>query len=168
MIAKVSGYVYSAHCAPEAEVCRAESSEASGSSSQTCNYVGGASQIEAAPMTEQDYRHPYYGLYFQDDWRMLEFTLNAGMRLEYEDGIDHNGHAAAFVSGFANNGQSEYLTDDRVKNVPLSPSFISLLQQENIALIYTANHQLRHLNENNWERRLGFAWQQAITKVQAP
>jgi hypothetical protein len=133
----------------------------SGTGCQTYNYVGGASQIQASPMSQQDYRHPYFGAYIQDDWRILpRLTINAGLRWEYfEDGIDHAGHAANFVPGFANHGQAMYLIDDRVKNVPLSPSFVSLLQQENIALVYTSNHQLRHLNENNFAPRLGFAWQ---------
>lgn len=134
----------------------------SGTGCQTYNYVGGASQIQASPMTQQDYRRPYFGTYIQDSWRALpRFTLNAGLRWEYfRDGIDHAGHGANFVPGFANpSGQSMYLIDDRVKNVTLSPSFLALLQQENIALVYTANHQLRNLNENNWGPRLGFAWQ---------
>lgn len=133
----------------------------SGSGCQTYNYVGGASQIQASPMTQQDYRRPYFGTYIQDEWRILpRFTLDAGVRWEYfEDGIDHAGHAANFVPGFANHGKSLYLIDERVKNIPLSPSFISLLKQENIPLVYTSNHQLRNLNENNWGPRLGFAWQ---------
>lgn len=134
----------------------------SGTGCQTYNYVGGASQIEASPMTQQDYRRPYFGAYIQDNWRLKpRFTVNAGLRWEYfKDGIDHYGHGANFVPGFASpDGQSMYLIDDRVRNVALSPSFLALMQQENVAVVYTPNHQLLNLNENNFGPRLGFAWQ---------
>jgi len=135
---------------------------ASGSGCQTYNYVGGSNQIQGSPMSQQDYRRPYFGTYFQDDWKILtKLTLNVGLRWEYfENGIDRQGHGANFVPSFASgSGQSMYLIDDRVKNVQLAPSFVSLLQQENIALVYTPNHQLLHLNENNFGPRVGFAWQ---------
>jgi hypothetical protein len=135
---------------------------ASGTGCETYNYVGGSNQIQASPMSQQDYRRPYLGLYFQDNWKAKpRLTLNLGLRWEYfENGIDHQGHGANFVPSFASgNGQSMYLIDDRVKNVPLSPSFVSLLQQENIALVYTPNHQLLNLNEGNFGPRVGFAWQ---------
>lgn len=135
---------------------------ASGTGCQTYNYVGGSNQIQASPMTQQDYRRPYLGLYFQDNWKVKpRFTANLGLRWEYfENGIDHQGHGANFVPSFASpNGQSMYLIDDRVKNVQLSPSFVSLLQQEGIALVYTSNHQLLNLSKNNWGPRVGFEWQ---------
>jgi len=135
---------------------------ASGTGCETYNYVGGSNQIQASPMTQQDYRRPYLGLYFQDNWKVLpRFTANLGLRWEYfENGIDHQGHGANFVPSFASgNGQSMYLIDDRVKNVQLSPSFVSLLAQEGIALVYTPNHQLLNLSKKNFGPRVGFEWQ---------
>lgn len=135
---------------------------ASGTGCETYNYTGGSNQIQASPMSQQDYRRPYFGAYFQDNWKVTtKFTLDLGMRWEYfENGIDHFGHGANFVPSFASgNGQSMYLIDDRVKNVQLAPSFVALLQQENIALVYTSNHQLLNLNEKNFGPRVGFAWQ---------
>lgn len=134
---------------------------ASGTGCETYNYVGGSDHIQGSPMSQQDYRRPYFGAYFQDNWKMLSrLTVNLGLRWEYfEDGIDHKGHGANFVPGFANHGQAMYLIDDRVKNVQLSPTFISLMQQENIALVYTPNHQLRNFSKANFGPRLGFEWQ---------
>lgn len=135
---------------------------ASGTGCETYDYVGGSDHIQGSPMSQQDYRRPYFGAYFQDNWKLLsKVTFNLGLRWEYfQSGIDHQGHGANFVPSFASGtGKSMYLIDDRVKNVPLSPTFISLLQQENIALVYTSNHQLLNLNENNWSPRVGFEWQ---------
>jgi hypothetical protein len=135
---------------------------ASGTGCETYNFVGGSDHIQGSPMSQQDYRRPYFGAYFQDNWKMLpKVTVNLGLRWEYfENGIDHQGHGANFVPSFASgNGHSMYLIDDRVKNIQLSPSFISLLQQEGISLVYTSNHQLLNLNEKNFGPRIGFEWQ---------
>lgn len=135
---------------------------ASGTGCETYNYVGGSDHIQGSPMSQQDYRRPYFGAYFQDNWKMLpKLTVNLGLRWEYfENGIDHQGHGANFVPSFASgNGQSMYLIDARAKNIPLSPTFASLLQQEGIALVYTSNHQLLKLNEKNFGPRVGFEWQ---------
>ncbi len=36
-------------------------------------------------------RNPYYGGFFQDSWRLTEnFTLNLGLRYEFEDGISES------------------------------------------------------------------------------
>lgn len=129
----------------------------------TYNYVGGASQIEASPLAQQDYRRPYYGAYFTDTWKALSrLTLDLGLRYEYfaPFDIDHFGHAANFVPSFASkNGQSELLIDDRARNIPLAASFTSLMASENINLVYTGNHGLMDLNPWNFGPRLGAAWQ---------
>ena len=125
------------------------------------DYIGGTNQIQGSPLSQQDYRRPYFGTYFTDTWRMTsKFTGTFGLRWEYfELGIDHYGHGANFVPGFAAaGGQAEYLIDDRSKNIPLAPSFVSLLAASNINLVYTANHQLAHVPENNFSPRVGFAW----------
>jgi hypothetical protein len=138
--------------------------ELTGGSTTGCgyyNYIGGANQIEASPLSQQDYRRPYFGSYFTDTWRLTStFTATLGLRWEFfQLGIDHQGHGANFVPGFAApGGQAEYLIDDRSKNVPLAPSFVSLLAASNINLVYTANHQLAQVPENNFSPRIGFAW----------
>jgi hypothetical protein len=125
------------------------------------NYIGGTNQIQGSPLAQQDYRRPYFGTYFTDTWRLAPtFTATLGLRWEYfRLGVDHNGHGANFVPGFAApNGQAEYLIDDRSKNIPLAPSFVSLLAASNINLVYTSNHQLAVVPEANFSPRVGFAW----------
>jgi hypothetical protein len=136
-----------------------------GTSTNSCgtyNYVGGSNQIQGSPLSQQDYRRPYFGSYIMDTWKLTRtFTASIGLRWEYfEVGSDHSGRAANFVPAFASgDGTSKYLIDDRSKNVPLAPSFVSLMQQEGIAIIYTANHQLMDVPEKNFAPRVGFAWQ---------
>jgi hypothetical protein len=138
--------------------------ELNGATAPVCgyyNYVGGANQIQGSPISQQDYRRPYFGTYFTDTWRVTQtFTATLGLRWEYfQLGVDHAGHGANFVPGFgAPGGQAEYLIDDRSKNIPLSPSFVSLLAASNINLVYTSNHQLAELPETNFSPRVGFAW----------
>jgi hypothetical protein len=125
------------------------------------DYIGGTNQIQGSPLAQQDYRRPYFGTYLTDTWRVAStFTATLGLRWEYfKLGIDHYGHGANFVPGFsAPDGQAEYLIDDRSKNIPLAPSFVSLLQASNINLVYTSNHQLGIVPEDNFSPRVGFAW----------
>jgi len=145
--------------------------EASGLPTTGCgyfDYIGGTNQIQASPLTQQDYRRPYFGTYFTDTWRVTStFTANLGLRWEYfELGIDHFGHGANFVPGFAApGGQAEYLIDNRSKNIPLAPSFTSLMAASGINLVYTANHQLAQVPEKNFSPRVGFAWNFSPTSV---
>lgn len=141
-----------------------ENLESSGGTTTGCghyDYIGGTNQIQGSPLSQQDYRRPYFGTYFNDTWRVTStFTATLGLRWEYfELGIDHFGHGANFVPSFAApGGQSEYLIDDRSKNIPLAPSFVSLLAASGINLVYTANHQLAQVPEKNFSPRVGFAW----------
>jgi hypothetical protein len=138
--------------------------EATGGTSTGCgyyNYIGGTNQIQGSPLSQQDYRRPYFGTYFTDTWRVTsKFTATLGLRWEYfEQGIDHYGHGSNFVPGFlAPGGQAEYLIDDRAKNIPLAPSFVSLLSASGINLVYTSNHQLAVMPKKNFSPRVGFAW----------
>ncbi len=134
---------------------------ASGTGCETYNYVGGASQLEGSPLSQQDYRKPYLGLYYNDTWKLTsKFTATLGMRWEYfEQGVDKYGHGANFVPSFASgNGTSLYLIDARSKDIPLSASFTSLMAQEGVAITYTSNKQLSQVNEKNFGPRVGFAW----------
>lgn len=141
---------------------------ATGSPCQSYNYVGGSNQIQGSPLSQQDYRRPYFGTYVTDTWKMTStLTTTLGLRWEYfQTGTDHHGQAANFVPGFASSdGISKYLIDDRSKNVPLSPSFVALMQQEGIVLSYSSNHQLENVPEKNFSPRVGFAWNFHPTSV---
>jgi hypothetical protein len=141
--------------------CHIITAAASGTACQAYDYVGGSNQIQGSPLSQQDYRRPYFGTYFTDTWRLRpNLTATLGLRWEYfEVGTDHHGFAANFVPSFASkDGTSKYLIDDRAKNVVLSPSFIALMAQEQINIVYTANHQLEEVPEKNFSPRLGLSW----------
>ena len=155
-IEPIPSTVVSANC-PEIPAGTA----ASGPGCGTYDYVGGSNQIQASPLSQQDYRRPYFGTYFTDTWKLTPtFTATLGLRWEYfEVGTDHHGYAANFVPSFASgDGTSKYLIDDRSRNIPLSPTFISLMAQEHIDIVYTSNHQLEKVPEKNFSPRVGFAW----------
>ena len=148
--------------------CAVITSAATGTTCQTYNYVGGSNQIQGSPLSQQDYRRPYFGTYFTDTWKLRSnLTATLGVRWEYfEVGTDHHGNAANFVPSFASHdGSSSYLIDDRAKNIPLSPSFVSLMAQENIKIIYSANHQMEDVPEKNFSPRIGLAWNFSPTSV---
>ncbi len=128
----------------------------------TYNFVGGANQIQASPLSQEDFRWPYFGSYFTDTWKIFpQLTLDLGIRYEYFAAYsDHFGRGANFVPSFASkNGQSQFLIDDRARNIPLSPSFVNLLAAQNISLTYTGNHGLRNLSPWNFAPRIGASLQ---------
>ena len=83
--------------------CTVVHTAGSGTGCQTCNYVGGSKQIQGSPLSQQNYRRPYFGRYITDTWKVTsKLTATLGMRWEYfEVGSDHHGHAANFVSSSA-------------------------------------------------------------------
>ncbi|WP_213807136.1 TonB-dependent receptor [Granulicella sp. dw_53] len=129
-------------------------------------YIGGSSQIQYSPITQQDTRRPYLGVYGEDVWRLTPtFTVNAGLRYEYFSmGTDHGGKASNFVPADGSN-PAQFIIDDRSKGIVLSPTFLSLLNKDGIQLAYTSDHHLSNLPSVNLAPRLGVAWQIAPTVV---
>lgn len=123
-------------------------------------FIGGSNQIQTSPLSQEDYRKPYFGAYAEDAWRATRtLTINAGLRYEFfELAEDHAGRAGNFVPTDGTN-PAQFLIDDRSKNAPLSPTFLSLLTKDNIQLKYTANHQMGTLPLLNLAPRIGFSWQ---------
>ncbi len=124
------------------------------------NYEGGANQVEVSPLGQEDYRRPYYGTFLQDNWAVTRrLTINLGIRWEYYPlPHDNYGADANFVPGtpFVN---AAYLVDSRRQSTPLSPSFLSALQSNGIALMYTSNQQLGAVSKHNWAPRIGLAYE---------
>lgn len=126
------------------------------------SYVGGSDRIQTSPLSQEDYRKPYFGAYAEDTWRATPtLTITAGLRYEFfELATDHGGRGGNFVPADGKT-PAQFLIDDRSKNIPLSPTFLALLTQDNIHLVYTANHQMGTLPTLNLAPRIGFAWQVA-------
>ena len=85
-------------------------------------------------------------------------TINLGARWEYYPlPTDHYGADANFIPGtpFVS---AEYLVDSRRQSTPLSPSFLSALQQNGIQLVYTNNRQLGTVSKKNIAPRIGVAY----------
>ncbi|MDQ6663818.1 MAG: TonB-dependent receptor [Acidobacteriota bacterium] len=122
--------------------------------------VGGANQVQISPLGQEDYRRPYYGSFIQDNWTITrKLSINLGLRWEYYPlPTDHYGADGNFLPGtpFVN---AEYIIDSRRQNTPLSPSFLSALQQNGIQLIYTKNRQLGTVSKKDFAPRIGVAYQ---------
>jgi Carboxypeptidase regulatory-like domain/TonB dependent receptor/TonB-dependent Receptor Plug Domain len=122
--------------------------------------VGGANDVSISPLSQQDYRRPYYALYVQDNWKVSRrLTLNLGLRWDYYQlAQDRYGAQANFIPGAPFNG-AQYLIDSRHKDTPLSASFLTMLQKDGIQLVYTDNRSLGITPKNNFGPRVGFAYQ---------
>jgi hypothetical protein len=106
----------------------------------------------------------YYGGYAQDDWKITpKLTLNLGVRYDYFQPYKENaGQQANFVVtgplGIGT-GSGVYELPNRAKNVPLSPAFLNVLAQNNVALQYVSNERLANAQKTNFAPRVGFAYQ---------
>jgi hypothetical protein len=124
------------------------------------DYVGGANNVSISPLGQEDYRHPYYAAYIQDNWKVTrKLTLTLGLRWEYfRLAEDHYGAQANFIPGTPFAG-AQYLIDERRQNTPLSSSFINTLKKDGITLVYSNNPRLGVSQKTNFGPRFGFAYQ---------
>jgi hypothetical protein len=136
------------------------------------NDVGGPSGVSVSnDYWIDDVRH-YYGAYFQDDWKVApRLTLNLGLRWEFFGQVDERyGSDAILDPGTysAVNDQlppqetvtnARYIINCAQKNVPLSPSFTSLLAKDHIALAYSCEPGLMNTPLTDFSPRLGVGWQ---------
>ncbi len=129
------------------------------------DYEGGPGFALSDSNLAPDNIRRYYGLYFQDDWKVTpKLTLNLGVRWEYFS-LPRNryGAEANFEPGTPGAGAA-YVINTRSKNVPLSPAFTSLLAQDGIALQYSSVPGLVSAPKANFAPRIGFAYQ-ALSKL---
>jgi hypothetical protein len=100
--------------------------------------------------------------YFQDDWRASQsLTLNLGIRYEYQQPIfeRHQRQARFDVTGplGPGTGAGDFLLPTASQNIALPQSFLTLLEQNNVALQYTNNNSLVDAQHLNFAPRVGFA-----------
>ncbi len=104
----------------------------------------------------------YRGAYAQDDWKATrKLTLNLGVRYDYFQPTHENGgNQANFVvnSVGVGTGTGTYLIPSQQKNYPIPAAFLTLLQQNNIALQYSNNPALVSAQHMNFAPRVGFAF----------
>jgi hypothetical protein len=128
------------------------------------NFVGGASQVQASNISKTYDLKKYFAVYFQDDWKITpRLTLNLGIRYDFFGPINEtNGGQANFIPGGPPNNTPEYLIPSSGKdNRALSPSFLSLLAKDGIALVQTNKYGqgLVQTQKTNFAPRVGLAYE---------
>lgn len=125
------------------------------------NDVGGPNGVFASNITSIDDIRHYYASYFQDDWKLTpKLTLNLGLRWEFFGQVrETNGADAVLYPGAPNGAGAEYVINAASKNVPLSPSFTSLLAKDGINLVYSSVPGLTSTPKTNFAPRTGLAYQ---------
>jgi len=126
-------------------------------------FSGGSDSVQA---TNYGYLHSnrnYFGVYFQDDWKMTpRLTFNLGLRWEHFGQVGDSKEAQAnFVPGTPGAGAEFIMTSGNKTKTPLSPSFIQLLAQDGIQLTYTNQYGsgLGVSQKTNFGPRFGVAYQ---------
>ncbi len=125
------------------------------------NNVGGPYEAFASNISSIDDIRHYYGTYFQDDWKATpKLTINLGLRWEFFGQVNEKfGANALFFPGTSTGSGAEYIINAASKNVPLSPSFTSLLTQDHIPLVYSNTPGLIRTPTKNFAPRIGLAYQ---------
>jgi outer membrane receptor protein involved in Fe transport len=125
--------------------------------------IGGSNSVSVSNFGGVAAQRNYYGAYFQDDWKLSsKLTLNLGLRWDWFSPTGETYAAqATFVPGPP--GQATYIIPERRKNnPPLSQSFVDLLAQDGINLVYSDNFGgsgVALVQKNNFAPRFGFAYQ---------
>ena len=124
--------------------------------------VGGADNVNASNFGGVAAKRSYYGGYFQDDWKVTsKLTFNLGLRYDW---FSPTGEKYAAQANFAPGtpfSDAQYIIPASRKDKPvLSASFVQLLQQDGIKLVYTDKYGSGlSAVKNNFAPRFGFAYQ---------
>src|SRR5712691_11342975 len=99
------------------------------------DFLGGLNELRASPFGSVDAFKTYHGAYGQDSWRVSSrLTVNYGVRWDYfSREQEQQSEQANLVLG----PPPQYLIPAEWRDKPLSPSFVSNLARDGIALVYT-------------------------------
>jgi hypothetical protein len=125
--------------------------------------IGGADSVNASNFGGVSAQRSYRGAYFQDDWKVSsKLTLNLGLRWDWFSPTGEKYKAQAnFLPGAPFNGAQYLVPSSRNGDPNLSASFVQLLQQDGIDLVYTDKYGsgLSKVQKSNFAPRFGFAYQ---------
>jgi Carboxypeptidase regulatory-like domain/TonB dependent receptor len=129
----------------------------------TYNYLGGTDDIRESNIGETDDGKNYYGGFFLDDWKVTpKLTLNLGLRYDFFGQVfEHHSAQANFDPDGPGGVPTEIFPLGNPALSQLSPSFLSLLSQDGIALLETNKYGggLGYSQKDNFAPRVGFAYQ---------
>jgi hypothetical protein len=125
--------------------------------------VGGSTNIYASNIYLTDNGKNYYGVYFNDDWKVTDkLTVNLGLRWDFFGLVyEHHGAQANFTPGGAPTGSPSFLLPGGTNSNLLSSSFTNLLTADGIGLDITNKYGkgLGNSQKTNFAPRFGFAYQ---------
>jgi hypothetical protein len=126
------------------------------------DFVGGVNQLQASPFGSIASKRSYWGLYFQDDWKVTsKLTLNLGLRWErFSPTNDANYAQANFVQEAGQ--KPRYIIPAKRKGDPqVSQAFADGLAASGIDLVYSDDYGsgIAIVQKKNFGPRVGFAYQ---------
>jgi hypothetical protein len=125
--------------------------------------VGGSTNVYASNTYLTDDGKNYYGLYFNDDWKVTDkLTVNLGLRWDFFGLVyEHHGAQANFVPSGAPTGAPMMIFPAGTNSANLSTSFTNLLAADGINLDVTNRYGkgLGNSQKDNFAPRFGFAYQ---------